>query len=119
MQRVAKLMKECARIIKTQKAGLLLVTFGKIQNINDDRLNLAVEPLLLAEGIHPGSAALRWSCEIITDEQRDFASIARHNSPATRIPMVEGNVLAFTKGKAKETIRGEKRGCNHVFKLKI
>jgi hypothetical protein len=33
--------------------------------------------------------------------------------------MVEGNVLAFAKGKAKETIRGEKRGFNHVFKLQI
>src|SRR5262245_55848635 len=70
MQRMAKFMKERARIVETQEAGQISVAPGKIQNIDDDRLNFAIELLLLAKRIHPSPAALRRPCEIVADKKR-------------------------------------------------
>src|ERR1700730_12080870 len=77
VQGMAEFMKQGARIVETQEAGLPLAGLGEIQDIYDDRPDLSVELLLLTEGTHPGAATFRGPREIIADKKCDLLSVAR------------------------------------------
>ena len=119
VQRMAEFVKQGARIVETHETGLPLAGLGEIQDIDDDRPDLAVELLLFAEGTHPGAATFRRPREIIADEKRDLLSVAPGDRPGSRVGMVKRHVLAFAEGQAKEPVRGEKRGLDHFVELQI
>src|ERR671930_608399 len=97
MQRMAELMKKSACLVETQQATLPLACLGEIHDVNDYWLDISVELLLLAEGVHPGAAPFRGPRKIIADEKRDLAPVAIRHGPGSRIGMIKRYVLALAK----------------------
>src|ERR1700730_1587801 len=88
VQRMAEFMKQGAHIVETQETGLTLAGLGEIQDIDDDRPDLSVELLLLAEGTHPGAATFRRTREIIADKKA--RSLVRRAPRPSRIVSRDG-----------------------------
>ena len=58
VQRVAEFVEQRARILEAEQRRLAVGGLGKIADIDDERRDIAGELFLIAQGGHPGAAAL-------------------------------------------------------------
>ena len=119
VQRMAELVKQRARILEAQKGRLAVGALGEIHHVDDQRLDVAVEFLLIAQRGHPGAAALRGPGEIIAEEQADLVAAGAAHLPDPDVGMPHRQLGAHGKAQAEQTLRGIERGLDHAVEVEI
>ncbi len=116
---MAEFMKERARIVEAQKAGLARRRLHEIQDVDDDRQDFAIELFLIAISAHPGTAMLRGAREIIADEEANGATVPIAHRPGACIGMIERDILALLERQAEKLPGGIEGGGDHLLQRQI
>src|SRR4029077_5269039 len=118
-QAMAEFMKERARVVDAQQAGLSVAALGEVHHIDDDRQLRAIELLLPAETAHPGAAALRRPGEIIAQKQRFWRAVTPPHFPCANVGMIELEVEALGEGQPEQAACGVKSRVDDAVNLQV
>ena len=95
MQRVAELVKECARVVERQQCRLAVSALREIQHVDDDRRLGFAKLVLRAEARHPRTRSLRGAREIIADEKPDVRPVPVEHFPGSRFGVITRQIGAL------------------------
>ena len=111
---MAEFVKQRARIIIGQQAGIAL---GEIAHIDHDGAHIPAKLALAAHRRTPRARAFRSPRKVVTHENRNMASPARH-LPSTRIRVIQRHIqrAEFQPEKPRGAIKGRR---DHRIELEI
>ena len=116
VQPMAELVEQRPGVVQAQKRRRAL---GEVQHVHNDGKHLAVKPLLVAEGAHPGAAAFRGPVEVVAHEKPDKLAAAVRNLENAHIRMINGNAARFLEAQPEQPVRGIENRRDHVVQLEI
>ena len=119
VQAVAELVEQGAGIVGRQQRGLGSGALGEIADIDDERRDLAVELLLVAQRGHPGAGALGRPGEVVAVEQRLVLAVTAPDLPDPDVGMPERDILALGEGDAEQAGGAVEGGLDHVVEHQI
>src|SRR5205085_9603001 len=102
-----------------QQRRLALGALGEIADIDDQRRDVAVELLLVAQRGHPGAGALRGPGKVVAIEQRLVAALGILDLPDPDVRMPDRDILALGKSDAEQAPGAVEGGLDHVVEREI
>ena len=119
VQRMAEFVEQRARIVEGEKRRLALRRLGEIHDVDDDRPDVAGQPLLVAQRAHPGAAPLRRPREIVAEGTGRSACPSRRHLPDAHIGVVDRDVVELLEGEAEQPARRVEGRRDHLVELQI
>ena len=119
MQRVSELVKQRLGIFERQQDGLAVRGTRKIQDIDDERTDIAAQLLLLAQARHPGTAVLGAAREIIAEEQSAMLAGGVAHLPDPHVLVPDWDAVSAFEGEPEQAVRRVEGGLDDALELKV
>src|SRR5438128_830396 len=101
MQAVPKLVEQRTGIIEREKRRLASRALVEVHHVEHERAHLAVEPLLVTQGCHPGAALLGGPREVVAEEHADVPAVRPAQLPDAYVRMIDRHIGAWREGEAE------------------
>ena len=119
VQAVAEFVEQRAGVVRRQQRGFAVGALGEIADVDDQRRDVAVELLLVAQRRHPGARTLRWPGEVVAIKKRLVAAGAVPDLPDPYVRMPDRDILALGEGDAEQAGGAVEGGLDHVIERQI
>jgi len=119
MEGVTEFVEQRARVLEADQDRLAVPALGEVHDVEHQRANLAIELVLLAQGRHPGPAALGRPGEKVAEEQAEMAPVRRPHLPGADVGMPDRHVGSRGERDPEQPARGFEGGFDHAVEPQI
>jgi hypothetical protein len=116
---VAELVEERGGVVVGEEGGQAGRGLVEVEVVDDDGGDVAREALLVAEGVHPGAAALGGAGVVVAIEDADVGAVAIEGLPGADVGMVDGEAGAFDESEAEELVGDPEGRFDHVVEREV
>ncbi len=119
MQRVAELVEQRLGVVEGEQRRLAGGRLVEVHHVDDQRPDVALELLLVADRRHPGAAVLGGAREIIAEEQPHVAAVLAAHLPDPHVVVPDRNAGERREGQAEQPVRGVEGGLDDAVELQV
>src|SRR5712671_4785583 len=106
MEGVTEFVEQRARVLEADQDRLAVPALGEVHDVEHQWAYLAIELVLLAQGRHPGPAALGRPGEVVAEEQAEMAPVRCPHLPGADIGMPDRHVGSRRDRDPEQPARG-------------
>ena len=120
MESVAEFVEKGGDLFEGEEGGFVPGGLGEVSVVGDHRSDpFSTDDRLVPEGVHPGSAPLGGTGEVVGVEDSHGFSVSFENLEDPHVLMVLGNVFSFHELEAVELTGNVKGSLENVFEFEV